>query len=191
MISLKTKVNPNEFEKDLGKFLKIYTTTISSFTFVVLIYSLLVLIVGIAKSVQLVNSFNNQFFIWIAVTFLMLFILIYFPLAIRYSYVATFENGILIKKRYKTRIVKNKEIKKVELRNLSIFYNYFRSENSKRLAIDIFLNDENIISIGESYRIFDLIAYPRIPSLTKIWDFKVLYKELESNLQKIYKRNYP
>jgi hypothetical protein len=184
MINLKTKVNPNKFEKDLGKLLKIYTSTISSLTFVVLIYSLLILIVGIFKSVQLISTFNNEFFIWIGVTFLMLFILIYFPLAIRYSYVATFENGILIKKRYKTRIVKNKEIKKIELRNLSIFYNQFRSYNSKRLAIDIFLNNNNIISIGESYRIFELIAYPRIPSFTKIWDIKVLYKELEKIVYK-------
>jgi hypothetical protein len=184
MINLKTKVNPNKFEKDLGKLLKIYKSTISSLTFVVLIYSLLILIVGIFKSVQLISTFNNEFFIWIGVTFLMFFILIYFPLAIRYSYVATFENGILIKKRYKTRIVKNKEIKKIELRNLSIFYNQFRSYNSKRLAIDIFLNNNNIISIGESYRIFELIAYPRIPSFTKIWDIKVLYKELENIVYK-------
>lgn len=184
MINLKTKVNPNQFEKELGKLLKIYTTTISSFTFVVLIYSLLIFIVGIAKSFQLINPFNDEFFIWIAVTFSMVFILIYFPLAIRYCYVAIFENGIVIKKRFKTIILNKRNIKKIELRNLSIFYNQFRSDNSKRLAIDILLSDNNIISIGESYRIFELIPYPRIPSSTKIWNIKILYNELESNVYK-------
>ncbi len=183
MINLKTKVNPNQFEKELGKLLKIYTTTISSFTFVLLVYSILILIIGIAKSIQLIDPFNTEFFIWIAITFLMLFILIYLPLAIRYSYVATFENGVVIKKRFKTTVFKNKEIKKIELRNLSILYNYFRSNNSKRLAIDIFLNNSDV-SIGESYRIFKLIPYHRIPSSTKIWDIKVLYKELVSPLIK-------
>jgi len=191
MINFKTKIKPYQFEKELGKLLKIYTTTISSFTFVLLIYSILILIIGIVQSIQLIGNFNSEFFIWIAVTFLMFFILIYLPLAIRYSYVATFENGIVIKKRYKHRVIKSREIQKIELRNLSILYNYFRSDNSKRLAIDLFLNDGNIISIGESYRIFELIPYPRIPSWTKIWDIKVLHKEIESNLQKIYKRNYP
>ncbi len=183
MINFKTKVNPNQFEKELGKLLKIYTTTISGFTFVLLIYSILILIIGIVKSIELINTFNSEFFIWIAITFSMLFIIIYLPLAIRYCYVATFENGIVVKKRYKAIVVKNKEITKIELRNLSIFYNYFRSDNFKRLAIDIFLNDRSI-SIGESYRIFELIPYPRIPSSTKIWDIKVLYIELECTLNK-------
>ncbi|MEH6763933.1 MAG: hypothetical protein V7655_05490 [Aequorivita antarctica] len=56
--------------------------------------------------------------------------------------------------------------------------------NLKRLAVDIFLNDDNIISIGESYRIFRFIPYPRIPSCVKIWDIKLLYKELESDVNK-------
>lgn len=184
MINFKTQVDPNQFEKELGKLLKIYTTTISSFTFVILIYSILILIIGIVKSIQLINIFNTEFFVWIAITFLMVFILIYYPLAIRYCYVATFKNGRVIKKRYQTKIVKNKEIKKIELRNLSIFYNYFRSDNSKRLAIDMFLNDNKIISFGESYRIFKLIPYPRIPSSTKIWDIKVLNNELENTIHK-------
>lgn len=184
MINLKTKVNPNQFEKELGKLLKIYTTTISSFTFVLLIYFILVLIIAIAKSIQLIGPFNTEFFIWFAITFLLLFFLIYLPLAIRYSYVATFETGVVIKKRFKTTVVKNKEIKKIELRSLSILYNYFRSDNSKRLAIDIFLNNGNNISIGESYRIIKWAPYPRIPSSTKIWDIKILYKELENTVHK-------
>ena len=184
MVNLKTKVNPYQFEKELGKLIKIYTTTISSFTYVLLIYSILIFIIGIVQSFKLIENFNGEFFIWIGITFFTLSILMYLSLAIRYSYVATFENGMVIKKRFKTTVVKNKEIKKTEFRNLSMLYNYFRSDNSKRLAIDIFLNNGNNISIGESYRIFKYSPYPRIPSSTKIWDIKILYKELENTVDK-------
>lgn len=180
MIGFKTKVNPNQFEKELGELLKIYTTTISNSTFVLLIFSILVLIIGIAKSIQLIEDFNREFYIWMLITLSMIFILTYFPLAIRFCYVATFENGLVIKKRYKTKIIKYNAIKKIELRNLSILYNYFRTDNAKRLAIDMTLKDNKIVSIGESYRILKLIAYPRIPSSTKIWDIKQLYKEIGS-----------
>lgn len=112
MVNLKTKANPYQFEKELGKLIKIYTTTISSFTYVLLIYSILIFIIGIVQSFKLIGTFNVEFFIWIGVTSFTLFIVMYLPLAIRYSYVATFENGIVIKKRYKTKIVKNKEIRK-------------------------------------------------------------------------------
>ncbi len=182
MINLKTKVNPNQFEIQLGRLQNIYTTTISSFTFVLLIYSVLILIIGITKSVQLLDNFNNEFFIWITITFFMILFCFYCSLAIRFCYVATFENGLVIKNRYKTIIVKNREVKKIELRNLSILYNYFRTENAKRIAIDMTLIDNNIISFGESHRIFKLIAYPRIPSCTKIWDIKELYKEIENTV---------
>src|SRR5690606_40835245 len=173
MINLKTKINPYQFEKELGKLIKIYTTTISSFAYVLLIYSIIIFTIGIVQSFKLIEIFNSEFFLWIGITILTLSFSIYLSLAIRYSYVATFKNGMVIKKRFKTIVVANKEIKKNEFRNLSILYNYFRSDNSKRLAIDIFLKNDKIISIGESYRIFKLISYPRILGFTKIWDIKL------------------
>lgn len=75
-------------------------------------------------------------------------------------------------------------IKNIELVNLSMFYNSFSSDNSKELAIDIFLSNDNVISIGESHWISKFIAFPRIPYSTKIWDIKILYKELENILHK-------
>ena len=102
MINLKTKVNPNQFEKELGKLIKIYTTTISSFAYVLLIYSIIIFTIGIVQSFKLIEIFNSEFFIWIGITILTLSFSIYLSLAIRYSYVATFENGMVIKKRFKT-----------------------------------------------------------------------------------------
>lgn len=168
MINLKTKVNPYQFEKELGILHNIYTTTISKSTYFVLIWSLLILIVGITKSIQLINNINGEFFIWLMVMLLMIFNLIYFPLAIRFCYVATFQKGIVIKRRFKTIVLMYEEIKNIELVNLSMFYNSFRSDNSKELAIDIFLSNDNVISIGESHWISKFIAFPRIPYSTKI-----------------------
>jgi hypothetical protein len=180
---LHTSINPYQYQNELGKLKKIYTTTISSGTFVIMIYIFLIFLFALVKTIMLFHTIIIDLFIWFAITVVTTLILVYIITTPRFEYIATFEHGLVIKKRFGLKKLMRKEIKEVELRNLSLIKNFFRSNYSKYQAIDLVICHNRIISIGESKRIFRFISYPRIPTSTRILEINDLYDDLKSTVQ--------
>ncbi|MFH6602039.1 hypothetical protein ACEZ3G_01010 [Maribacter algicola] len=157
-----TSHKPLFFKSKFGTPLRIYTTTFSKDLFTVFIFSIIALVLGVLFIYN--STFDKTSETWIPpllITFGLL-IPIYIYVGNRFRYIALFEKGVVIKKRFRVYEIFYRDIKKIKLVNAVPYKNLFKSNINKDYAFDVFLSNSDIISYGISERLYKSISWPRI-----------------------------
>ncbi len=173
---------PLDFKIRFGVPKSIYSTTFSKDLFAIFLISILALIVGIISLIK--SPFNDLENNWITPTLITIgmFIPSYIYLGNRFRYVALFENGLVLKKRFSVVEIFYRDINNVSLINARPYKNLFKIKNNKEYAIDIELKNGQIISYGASIRIFPSISFLRTYTGIKVIDIKKLVNEINQKL---------
>jgi len=164
-----TKIKPLSFVNILGKPLKIYSTTFASRLFPVFIFgtAFTIFMVPMLISLYLENEkLDESLSKVLAVTIILFVSTIYLIIGNGFRYVALFDKGMVVKKRFKVYEINYRDIQKIELR-------------SWEEAIDILLHDGSFVSMGESERLIHNFHYPRLFKGVRIVEVKQLFKDVE------------
>ncbi|BFP40031.1 hypothetical protein FGF1_08760 [Flavobacteriaceae bacterium GF1] len=177
-----TSYKPLDFKSKFGTPLKIYSTTFSKDLFAVFVFSILSLVIGILTIYN--SNFQETGKVWIPPLLITLGLTIplYIYLGNRFRYIALFEKGLVIKKRFRVYEIFYRDIEKIKLVNALPYKNLLKSKKNKEYAFDIYLKNSGIISFGISERIFKTIAYPRVYSGVRVIEIKDF---VERTLEKV------
>jgi len=164
-----TNIKPLSFVNILGKPRKIYSTTFASRLFPVFLFGTAFTIMMVPTLINLYlenEKLDESLSKILVVTIILLVSTIYLVIGNGFRYVALFEKGMVVKKRFKVYEIKYRDIQKIELR-------------SWKEAIDIMLHDGSFISMGESERLIHNFHYPRLFKGVRIVKVKELFKDVE------------
>ncbi|WP_299531216.1 hypothetical protein [Ulvibacterium sp.] len=167
-----TSYKPLDFKSKFGTPLKIYSTTFSKDLFTIFVFSILSLVLGILTFYY--SNFEETGKVWIAPLLVTIGFTIpaYIYLGNRFRYIALFEKGLVIKKRFRVYEIFYRDIEEIKLVNALPYKNLLKSKTDKEYAFDAYLKNSDIISFGISERIFKAISYPRIYSGVRVIDIK-------------------
>jgi hypothetical protein len=169
---LETRIKPLSFVPILGKPEKIYSTTFAARLFPVFLFGIVFTIVLIPFIITIIDGtteFESDFIRIFGITLILFVLAIYLVIGNAYRYIALFENGIVLKKRFSIFEIRYRDIEKVELRSWGD-------------AIDIFLRDGTFVSMGESERLLGYFPYPRLFKGVRIVKIKDLYEDLNKKV---------
>ena len=159
---------PLDFKSKFGTPLKIYSTTFSKDLFTVFVVSIVLLLMGILTLYY--SNFEETNEVWIATLLITLGLTIptYIYLGNRFRYIALFERGLVIKKRFRVYEIFYRDIEEIKIVNALPYKNLLKSKNSKEYAFDAFLKNNGMVSFGASERISRRLSYPRIYSGVRV-----------------------
>lgn len=169
---LETKIKPLSYVDKLGEPEKIYSTTFGATLFPIFLFGIVFLIAAIPlveRIYQGTLEMDDSLYKLFAIIFILSTSAVYLFIGNSYRYVALFKNGIVLKKRFKTYILKYKDIKKVELRSWGE-------------SIDIILKDDKFVSMGDTERLIKMFPYPRLFKGVRIVGIEELLKNINLKL---------